>query len=69
MQGPNIEALKQLAEKVSISITASGGISSLPNIDSLKRMGNNNIDSCIIGKALYINQIDLVQAIQLGEKI
>lgn len=67
MQGPNYEALKKLAQSVSLNITASGGVSSINNVKDLIKIEKefSNINACIIGKALYTQDIDLNKAIQL----
>ena len=63
MQGTNRELYKELSEKFSIDIVASGGVSSLDDIKALREM---NLYGAIVGKAYYIGAIDLKQAIALG---
>lgn len=58
--GVNLEHMKLLQETVSISLTASGGVSSLKDIESLKKM---NIYGVIIGKALYNGSFTLEEAL------
>lgn len=61
MQGTNLELYRELSEKFRLKITASGGISSIADIKSLRKM---NIYGAIIGKAYYIGAIDLKEALE-----
>lgn len=56
LSGPNFEELKALKESVDMNIIASGGISSISDINSLKAL---KIYGAIIGKALYTGNIKL----------
>ena len=60
MEGPNLSQLSQLRKRVSCRLTASGGIRSL---DDRKALDAANIESAILGKALYTGAIDLAEAI------
>ena len=64
MQGPNRELYKFLAQKYTMNIIASGGVSSLEDIQALKAAG---VHGAIIGKAYYTGAIDLAQAVKRGE--
>jgi len=61
MAGPNVEAVRKLVTAVDIPVIASGGISDLKDISSLKKTG---VWGVIIGKALYSGAIDLKEAIE-----
>ena len=61
MQGPNIEATAALARAVSIPVIASGGVSSLADLQALKATGV--IEGAISGRALYDGAIDLREAL------
>ena len=63
MQGTNRELYKELSERFSIDIVASGGVSSLDDIKALREM---NLYGAIVGKAYYIGAIDLAEAIELA---
>lgn len=57
LSGPNIELYKELLELFpSIKLIASGGVSSLEDLDQLKA---NGLDGAIIGKAIYEGKITL----------
>lgn len=61
MRGTNLEMYKQLSEKYTIDIIASGGVSSLDDVRELRKM---NLHGAIIGKAYYTGAIDLSEAIK-----
>lgn len=64
MQGPNIEATKELAEKTAIPIIASGGVS---NMDDLQTLRDNipNLAGIITGRAVYDGKIDLAKGVAM----
>lgn len=62
LQGPNTSSLKELLMVVKTPIIASGGISSLKDIETLSHLP---IAGMIIGKALYTGRIKLSEAKQL----
>lgn len=64
MQGSNNEMYKTLSEKYSIQLVASGGVSTIEDIKTLKEM---NLYGAIIGKAYYIGAIDLKEAIEVAQ--
>lgn len=60
MQGSNIALYKELSEALDMKIIASGGVSSMPDIVTLREMG---LHGAIIGKAYYTGAINLREAI------
>jgi len=64
MQGTNLELYKQLSEKFSMQIVASGGVSDINDVRSLADM---DIYGAIIGKAYYIKAISLKEAIEVAK--
>ena len=66
--GPNIETTRQLAESTSIPIIASGGVSSLEDIERLLALEGSGVEAVIIGRALYTGAVDLIECIALAEK-
>ena len=64
MEGTNRALYRTLAVRYPMDIIASGGVSSLEDIQALKAAG---VAGAIIGKAYYTGAIDLAQAIALGE--
>ncbi len=68
MQGPNVQATADLARAVSIPVIASGGVSSIADLEALRDCGAA-LNGAISGRALYDGAIDLAQALQvLGHK-
>ena len=68
MQGPNIEATKALAEAISIPVIASGGVSSLKDIENLMAIEASGIAGAITGKAVYTGAINLAEAVALTKR-
>ena len=64
MQGTNVDLYKTLADKYSMQIIASGGVSSMDDIVRLRALG---IYGAIIGKAYYTGAIDLKKAIEVAK--
>ena len=62
--GPNLDALREIANVTDIPIIASGGISSLTDILSLLSLEPSGVKSVIIGKAIYTGKVDLGEAIK-----
>jgi phosphoribosylformimino-5-aminoimidazole carboxamide ribotide isomerase len=60
LSGPNLAAMKEMSEAVSLNIIASGGVSKVADLLSLKALG---LHGAIVGKALYTGAIDLKQAL------
>ena len=64
LQGPNIEALRELASAISIPVVASGGVSSLTDLLGLLALEPLGVNSVIVGRALYTGDVSLREAIQ-----
>lgn len=64
MKGTNRALYKQLSERFSLQIVASGGVSTIEDIQHLAAM---DLYGAIIGKAYYIGAIDLQQAIEVAK--
>jgi phosphoribosylformimino-5-aminoimidazole carboxamide ribotide isomerase len=65
LQGPNIEATRALAESISIPVIASGGVSSLRDIENLLAIEDSGVVGVITGKAIYTGALDLREAVEL----
>lgn len=64
MKGTNLSLYRQLSEKFKLDITASGGVSTLADVQELRKM---NIYGAIIGKAYYTGAIDLFDALEAAK--
>ena len=63
MKGTNRELYRDLSEKFSMDIVASGGVSTLEDVKALADM---NLYGAIIGKAYYTGAINLKEAIEVS---
>lgn len=64
MMGTNRELYRELSQKFSLDIIASGGVSSLDDISALRAL---NLYGAIIGKAYYTGAIDLREALEVAK--
>ena len=64
MRGANLELYRELSEKYSMQIIASGGVSTLDDIKKLREM---ELYGAIVGKAYYTGAIDLSLAIEVAK--
>ena len=62
MMGTNLELYRSLSERFSMQIVASGGVSSIEDVERLSQMG---LYGAIIGKAYYTGAIDLKTAVEV----
>ncbi len=63
LEGPNIEATRQLADRIETPVIASGGVGSL---EDLARLAELPIAGCIVGRALYEGRFRLSEALKRG---
>ena len=59
LSGPYLVALREMAENTGLNIVASGGVSSLEDLEQLKKLEPYCVDQVISGKAIYERKIDL----------
>jgi phosphoribosylformimino-5-aminoimidazole carboxamide ribotide isomerase len=62
--GTNIEQTMELARAVSISIIASGGVSTIEDIAALLPLEKLGVEGVITGRAIYTGSLDLKKAIE-----
>jgi phosphoribosylformimino-5-aminoimidazole carboxamide ribotide isomerase len=67
LQGPNLEATGQLAQATGLKVVASGGVSTLNDLRSIRAMESLGVDAVIMGKALYSGAIDLREALAVAD--
>jgi phosphoribosylformimino-5-aminoimidazole carboxamide ribotide isomerase len=63
LTGPNVVATKQMLDNTELSVIASGGVSSLADVQHLSELDHCRFDGVIIGKALYEGLIQLEEAL------
>ena len=66
LQGPNIELLRQVAERTEKPVVASGGIASLDDIAALRELVPHGVEGAIVGKALYAGAFTLAAALDVA---
>ena len=59
LSGPNMEALRNFAHGTGLKIVASGGVSSMEDLELLKTLEADGVDQVISGKAIYEGKLDL----------
>src|SRR2546425_2358184 len=67
LTGPNIEQSSLIARETGLTVTASGGVSSIDDLLKLKAVSESGVDSVIIGKALYERRFTLPAALEASE--
>ncbi|HEY9876528.1 MAG TPA: 1-(5-phosphoribosyl)-5-[(5-phosphoribosylamino)methylideneamino]imidazole-4-carboxamide isomerase [Candidatus Obscuribacterales bacterium] len=64
LAGPNLEALRELASRISIPTIASGGVSSISDLLSLLALEPLGVSGVIVGRAIYTGDVSLKEALQ-----
>ena len=59
LSGPNLEALGDFARRTGLKIVASGGVSSMEDLELLKTLEKDGVDQVISGKAIYEGKLNL----------
>ena len=63
LMGPNINLLKEVAAATDRPIIASGGVSSLADLEALRELTAIGVEGAIVGKALYAGAFTLSEAL------
>lgn len=64
LSGPNLDAIREILDTIQgLHLVASGGISSMNDLENLSRFSGSGLVGCITGKAIYDGRIDLREAI------
>ncbi len=63
LTGPNLDLLKSVCAATDRPIVASGGISSLADIEALMALRGEGVEGAIVGKALYAGAFTFSQAL------
>lgn len=64
LSGPNREALRELAESISVPVIASGGVSSVTDLLGLLSLESLGVTGVIVGRALYTGDVSLTEALR-----
>jgi 1-(5-phosphoribosyl)-5-[(5-phosphoribosylamino)methylideneamino] imidazole-4-carboxamide isomerase/N-(5'phosphoribosyl)anthranilate isomerase len=68
LQGPNVQLLQEVCAVAKKPVVASGGISSLADIESLMALNAMGVEGAIVGKALYAGAFTLQEALELTKR-
>ncbi len=61
LQGPNLQAIRAMAEGTELSVIAAGGVSTVQDILNLRDI--KGVEGAIVGKALYEGRLSLEEAL------
>ena len=61
---PNFSQIEDMVNGLEANIIAAGGISAM---EHLKKLGKMGVEGAIVGKALYTGNIDLKEALKIGQ--
>ncbi len=66
LKGPNLDLLKSVCDVTKAPVVASGGISSLADIEALRQLVSIGVEGAIMGKALYAGAFSLEEALKVA---
>ena len=66
LRGPNVDLLRQVCRRTDRPVVASGGISSLADLETLRGLVPGGVEGAIVGKALYAGAFTLEQALEVA---
>jgi phosphoribosyl isomerase A len=65
LTGPNLELLREVCAATSKPVVASGGVSTLADLEAIKSLTAIGVEGAIVGKALYAGAFTLQEAIAI----
>ncbi|MFC8191815.1 bifunctional 1-(5-phosphoribosyl)-5-((5-phosphoribosylamino)methylideneamino)imidazole-4-carboxamide isomerase/phosphoribosylanthranilate isomerase PriA [Cellulomonas sp. NPDC057328] len=66
LRGPNLDLLREVCARTSAPVVASGGVSSLADLEALRTLVPVGVEGAIVGKALYAGAFTLPQALDVA---
>jgi phosphoribosylanthranilate isomerase len=66
LKGPNLELLQQVCEFTTRPVVASGGVSSLADIEAIRGLVPAGVEGAIVGSALYRHAFTLPEALDVA---
>jgi phosphoribosylanthranilate isomerase len=63
LTGPNLDLLREVAQKASAPIVASGGVSTIDDLTAIAGLVDDGVEGAIVGKALYAGRFTLRDAL------
>jgi phosphoribosylanthranilate isomerase len=69
LRGPNVDLLREVCARTDRPVVASGGISSLADLEALRALVPAGVEGAIVGKALYAGQFTLPEALAVTREL
>jgi 1-(5-phosphoribosyl)-5-[(5-phosphoribosylamino)methylideneamino] imidazole-4-carboxamide isomerase/N-(5'phosphoribosyl)anthranilate isomerase len=66
LKGPNLELLQQVCSRTDRPVVASGGVSTLADIEDIRSLVSAGVEGAIIGSALYRDAFTLPEALDVA---
>ena len=66
LKGPNLELLQQVCLRTDRPVVASGGVSTLADIEDIRSLVSAGVEGAIIGSALYRDAFTLTEALDIA---
>jgi phosphoribosylformimino-5-aminoimidazole carboxamide ribotide isomerase len=63
LSGPNVTAVETMATETGKSVIASGGVSSLADLTTLRQLADKGVSGAIVGKAIYEGRFTVGEAL------
>jgi phosphoribosyl isomerase A len=64
LRGPNLDLLRDVCARTSAPVVASGGVSSLADLQAIAGLVPLGVEGAIVGKALYAGAFTLEEALK-----
>jgi 1-(5-phosphoribosyl)-5-[(5-phosphoribosylamino)methylideneamino] imidazole-4-carboxamide isomerase/N-(5'phosphoribosyl)anthranilate isomerase len=68
LRGPNVDLLREVCRRTDRPVVASGGVSSLADLEVLRALVPEGVEGAIVGKALYAGAFTLEQALDVARR-
>lgn len=65
LEGVNVKATAELARALCIPVIASGGVSSMADVDALLAVKDSGIEGVVIGRSLYDGRFDVAKLLSI----
>lgn len=66
LQGPNVELLREVCSRTDRPVVASGGVSTIDDIRTLRTLVGDGVEGAIVGSALYKGAFTLPEALDVA---
>ena len=65
LAGPNFRSIREFAKGLATPVIASGGVSTLEDLEALREMESDGVCGAVIGRAIYDGSIALADALKM----